>query len=449
MSAKITLIGAGSAIFSLNLIKDLCLTPRLGDSTVCLMDVNAARLDAAFTLCRRYAEEMGRKLSIEKTLYRQEALRGADFVINTALAGSHEHLREGWKVAQRHGYRFGGSLHVMHDEAFWINFYQLRLMESIVKDVLEICPGAWLVMVANPVLAGVTFLKRKYPSLKLVGMCHGYGGVFSLAARLGLEREHVTFEAPGVNHFVWLTQFRYKGRDAYPLIREWKEKEARSFWETCGPSAHEGRKAFDLFDRFGLFPIGDTATPGGGAWGWWYHVDAETEKSWGECPEWWYNDWYFPMLTENVKKIAAAAADTKVPVKTALPGAASDEPMIPLIEALACDVERVVIVNIPNDGDYLPGVPTDFEVEVPALVSARGVQGIHTTGLPKNIMAHILRDRIAPVETELLAYEHGERGLLENLLRMDPWTRSDAQVRGLVNDILALPYHAEMREHYR
>ena len=184
MGVKITLIGAGSAIFSLNLIKDLCLTPRLEGSTVCLMDINAARLESTYALCRRYAGELGRKLSINKTLDRREALRGADFVIYTALAGSHDHLREGWTVARRLGYRFGGSLHIMHDEAFWINFYQLRLMESIVRDVLEICPGAWLVMVANPILAGVTFLKRKYPSLKLVGMCHGYGGVFSLAARI-------------------------------------------------------------------------------------------------------------------------------------------------------------------------------------------------------------------------------------------------------------------------
>ena len=238
-------------------------------------------------------------------------------------------------------------------------------------------------------------------------------------------------------------------RGAYPLIRAWRERDGEAFWETCSPSSHEGRKAFNLLDRYGLFPIGDTATPGGGAWGWWYHIDEETEKSWGEDPDWWYNAWYFPMAQDTVKKIAAAAADGSVPVRNAFPGAASDEPMIPLIEAIACDVERIVIVNIVNDGEYLLGVPRDFEVEVPALVSARGVQGIRAAELPKCIMTHLWRDRIAPVETELLAYAQGDRGLLEDLVGMDPWTRSDAQARALVDDILALPYHAEMREHYR
>ena len=32
---------------------------------------------------------------------------------------------------------------------------------------------------------------------------------------------------------------------------------------------------------------------------------------------------------------------------------------------------------------------------------------------------------------------------------MDPWTRSEQQARDLLEDILALPYHKEMREHYR
>jgi translation elongation factor EF-Ts len=35
---KITIIGAGSAVFSLGLVRDLCLTPGLRGSTVCLME---------------------------------------------------------------------------------------------------------------------------------------------------------------------------------------------------------------------------------------------------------------------------------------------------------------------------------------------------------------------------------------------------------------------------
>ncbi len=39
MSVKISIIGAGSGMFSLNLVKDLCLTPNLLDSEICFMDI--------------------------------------------------------------------------------------------------------------------------------------------------------------------------------------------------------------------------------------------------------------------------------------------------------------------------------------------------------------------------------------------------------------------------
>ncbi|MCW4027645.1 MAG: hypothetical protein NWE76_09210, partial [Candidatus Bathyarchaeota archaeon] len=41
---KISIIGAGSATFSLSLVKDLCLTPNLQGSTVSFMDTNKQRL---------------------------------------------------------------------------------------------------------------------------------------------------------------------------------------------------------------------------------------------------------------------------------------------------------------------------------------------------------------------------------------------------------------------
>jgi alpha-galactosidase len=190
MPAKIALIGAGSAVFSLNLLRDLCLTPNLHDGLVCMMDINQERLDAVYQLCRRYADEVGVNLQLEKTLDRGQALQDADFVVNTALTAGHQRLRDGLAIGRRHGYRFGGSYHVMHDEAFWINFYQLRHMVSLTEDILTLCPNAWHVMVANPVLAATTYLGRTYPEAKVVGLCHGFSHVYQLAELLGYDREH-------------------------------------------------------------------------------------------------------------------------------------------------------------------------------------------------------------------------------------------------------------------
>jgi len=97
----------------------------------------------------------------------------------------------------------------------------------------------------------------------------------------------------------------------------------------------------------------------------------------------------------------------------------------------------------------VPGVPENFEVEVPALVSARGVQGIRTKALPSPILSRLLRDRVAPVEIELEAYAQGDRSLLHELIMLDPWTRSTDQASRLIDDILALPYHTSMSAHYK
>ncbi|MBZ0286740.1 MAG: hypothetical protein K8I30_03930, partial [Anaerolineae bacterium] len=401
---KISIIGAGSAVFSLRLLIDLCVTPNLAGSTISFMDIDEARLDAIHKLCSRYADEVGMKFTLEKTTNRREALEGADFVINTALAVGHERLRAGWDIARKYGYRIGGSLHVMHDEAFWINYYQLKLMDSVIQDVLSICPDAWYLQVGNPVLAGITHMGREYPQAKIVGLCHGFSAIYYIASKLGLEREHITFEIPGVNHFVWLTHFYYKGENAFPLLDKWIETEAAKHWETCGPSDTLGPAQIDMYKRFGVYPIGDTGTPGGGSWGYWYHTDDETETRWHESPDGWYKN-YFEYLARTIAKIRAVGDDTGSRVTDAYPPKASGEVMVPIIESITCDIPRVIIGNIPNTGSYVPGVPENFAVELPMLVSKRGIQGIQTHGLPPALTTHILHDYVSPIEVELEAYK--------------------------------------------
>ena len=144
-----------------------------------------------------------------------------------------------------------------------------------------------------------------------------------------------------------------------------------------------------------------------------------------------------------------ASKDSSLRVTEILPPRPSGEIVVPLIESIACDKPRILQVNVLNTGNLVPGIPQDFEVEVPALVNGGGIQGVRTLGLPKRVVAYALRDRVAPVEVELEAYESGDRDLLLQLLLMDPWTRSKSQAERLLERMLALPYHEDMRRHYR
>jgi alpha-galactosidase len=150
-----------------------------------------------------------------------------------------------------------------------------------------------------------------------------------------------------------------------------------------------------------------------------------------------------------VAEIARIGAIPNIRVTDHFPPKHSHESIIPMVEALICDTPRTIISNIPNQGGYVPGIPHDFQVEVPALVSRRGIQGIQTDGLPTAALAYVLRDCVVPVELELAAYTQHSRKLLLELIMTDPWTQSVEQANALIDDIAALPFHTALRDHYR
>ena len=446
--AKITILGAGSGTFALNMIRDLCLTPNLHGSSVCFMDIDEKRLDASYNMCVRLAREFQCDLHLTKTTSREEALLGAEYILNTILIGGYKGMTEGWEIAEKHGYHRGGSLHILHDEAFWINFHQLRMMEDILLDIKRICPDAWYLVVANPVLAGTTYLRRKYPEVKMIGLCHGTGMIRKILPALGMDHEDVTYTIPGVNHFVWLNEFTYKGENAFPILDKWIEEKSEEYFAQCKKSDYLGPKPVDLYKRYGVFPIGDTASPGGGTWGYEYHSDKETERAWGEDPYEWF-DGYFERSATRLAIIEKAAYDESASIKDLVECTKSNEPMIPIIEAFACGVEHTLVINVINDGEYVQGIPRDFSVEVPAICDGHGYKPLPTKPLPKPIIALALRDRVAPVETELAAYENHSKELLIDLVMMDPRSTSRKQAQALVEEILSLPSHEEMRRWYQ
>ena len=181
---------------------------------------------------------------------------------------------------------------------------------------------------------------------------------------------------------------------------------------------------------------------------WFYHSDPEIEAGWQEHPIDGWND-YFSWVIKNAEETQRIAADPAARVTEWLKPVHSGEVMIPIIESIACDIPRVLIGNLPNSGNFVPGIPNDFEVEIPIYFNAGGMQGIQTRPLPKPVIAYILRERVAPVELELAAYEKGSKDLLRQLILTDHWSQSTEQVNAFLDEILALPYHQEMREHYQ
>ena len=87
MARRFTFIGAGSFGFTRGLIRDILSFPAFRDSELCLMDISAERLDYIKTAVERIIQAGSYPARVTATMDREEALRGADGVICTILAG--------------------------------------------------------------------------------------------------------------------------------------------------------------------------------------------------------------------------------------------------------------------------------------------------------------------------------------------------------------------------
>lgn len=441
---KIGVIGAGSATFSLGLVKDLCLTENLAGSHVTFMDIDAERLEAVTRMAERYTAEIGSDLTFEQTTSREAAVTDADFVINTAAAQSHYHQVDMRAVYAKHGYYYRGP--------GFGSYYNFNLMMDVARDMERICPDAWLIQSGNPVFDGCTLMTRE-TGVKVCGLCHGHYGYYSIAHTLGLDVERIDFQAPGVNHCIWMTHFLYDGEDAYPLIDRWIEEEGPAYWASnVAERTHDiqmSRGAVHQYRLYGLFPIGDSPRIGN----WWYHTDIDTKK-------WWFGEPFGgpdthiarPVHVENLEKrleqIRQASQDPEAKMTDLFGTTKTREQQVPIIDALTNNVEGQFQVNVPNNG-AIAGIDDDVVVEVPAVINAKGIQPIQVGKLPRKIMLEQLMPMILKMEHGLEAYKSGDRSMLLWSALESGQTKSYKQAYAALEDIFRQKGNEEANAHFK
>src|SRR4051812_10228724 len=87
---RIAFIGAGSTVFTRNIVGDLLAIDELADSTTfALMDIDEARLRTSEVATRRLIEARGSSATVEATPDRRAALEGADFVVSSFQVGGY------------------------------------------------------------------------------------------------------------------------------------------------------------------------------------------------------------------------------------------------------------------------------------------------------------------------------------------------------------------------
>ncbi|MBA7676660.1 Alpha-galactosidase [subsurface metagenome] len=251
---KIVLIGAGSHVFTRHFVSDVLSYPKLRDSTITLMDIAKEPLDLITAFAKKLVEQHGFETQIESTTNRREALEGADYVLTTFEARGERETEADKELRGKYaiGIRESGGDSCVTPGGVFMALRHIPIILDICHDMEELCPDAWLLSYTNPVPA-VTWAVNDYTHIKNVGLCHSVQGTAARLARyLDVPFDEISYWAAGINHMAWYLELKWRGKDAYPLLRErFKDPEIYSGPDATvfGPDVVRA----EIFKAFGYF----------------------------------------------------------------------------------------------------------------------------------------------------------------------------------------------------
>lgn len=457
---QVTIIGAGSLRFALQLIGDMAKTPELTGISVVLMDINEERLNATWVLAQKYAQELGADMRFTKTSSLPHALEGADFVINTAAPAYPDRYELVTTIGERHGYYRGidsQEFNMVSTYSYVLcSYYDLQLALTIAQFMEQLCPNAWLLQTANPVFE-ITQLLTEHTKVKAVGFCHGFSGVYEVFRALDIPADTVDWQVAGVNHGIWLNRFVVQGENAYPLLDRWIAEKSQ-FWEPQSPwDVQLSPAVIDMYSFYGMLPIGDTCRNGT----WKYNYNLETKKKWygkfGGIDNEVERPRYHEELRRGRQKLIELAQEvqrdptlrlTQVYPELFSREKLSGEQHIPFIAAIAGYKKTRLILNVPNLG-VIQGIPDNVVVEIPVWVSKDTLEREPLEpDLTPRIKSMYLMPRILRMQWALEAFLSRDKRVLEEILVRDPRTKSFEQVQHVFQDIMALPENREMAQYF-
>lgn len=403
--AKIALIGAGSVVFAKNLICDILQNPALAASTICLMDIDAARLKVAKILAEKVVAQLNTPTKVEATMDLKEACTGARYVITMIQVGGYKPgTVTDFEIPKKYGLRqtiadtlgIGGI------------FRALRTMPELVKIGNSLrdygAPDPLYINYSNPMAMNMMAIDRvcKIPS---VGLCHSVQGTSrQLASYAGLPYEDVSYKVAGINHVAFFLEFKYRGQDAYPLL----------FRALENPQIFAADKVrFEMMRRLGYF------------------VTESSEHFSEYCPYFIHHgdevisEFGIP-LDEYIRRCESVIATWKDTEKRMLEDnkpiaiRKSIEYGSSIINSMETGEPIVIYGNIPNK-NLITNIPYDCSVEVPCLVDKQGIQPTYIGDLPPQLAA-LIRTNVNVQELTVQAFLTGEREYIYHAAMMDPHT---------------------------
>jgi alpha-galactosidase len=417
---RVVFIGAGSVVFTRQLVTDLVGYPGLDGLELVLHDIDPDRLAVAEGTARQVNERAGTHLVIRPEADRRRALEGADFVVNMVQIGGIDGTRKDLEIPARYGLKqtigdttgVGGVFRALRTFPF---------LSALAADMREVCPEAMLLNYTNPMAMNVWWLSVVAPELRAIGLCHSvYWSAHGLSALVGAPFERVRYRAAGVNHQAWLLEWSLDGEDLYPRLRE----------RIVADPELQRRVRVEMLERFGYYPT-ETSEHSSEYLSWFLRSPEQIEKYRIEPLQ------YLGISEANVQEFEDAKTSLAKGEELELEhGEGEYAPKI--INAITTGTSVEIHGNLPNRGliDNLPG---DAVVEVPVVVDGDGLHPQNMGTLPWGPASQNL-NYISVGRLTVEAARTGDPLLVRQAVLVDPNASSSVtpeQIWAMCNDLVA------------
>jgi alpha-galactosidase len=420
---KIAFIGAGSAVFTRNLVGDVLTHPELRDSTTfALMDIDPERLRTAEIVARRLIEAHGAAATVEATEDRRAALDGADYVVTSFQVGGYRPSTVvDFEVPKRSGLRqtIGDTLGV---GGIMRGLRTIPVLLDACRDLEELSPDALLLNYVNP-MAMLCWAVAEASRIRTVGLCHSVQHTAKqLAADLGLPAAELDYHVAGINHLAFFLELDHHGEDLYPALRA-----------VTPPATNRVRYA--LLEHFGYFVT-------------------ESSEHLAEYVPWFIKDGRadlierFNVPLDEYPRRCEAQGEEWSALRAALEGGGSlatrrsYEYGADIIRACETGEPFTFNGNVPNragDGGLLiDNLPADCCVEVPCVASSAGIEPRAVGALPRQLAA-LIQTNVNVQGLTVEAALTGRRDAVHQAAMLDPHTGAELaldEIRSLVDDLL-------------
>jgi alpha-galactosidase len=216
---KVTLMGAGSAVFSRQLMIDTLLIPELDSGCFALVDIDPVRLELAHQLAEKIIPMTGKKWSVEASTERRKVMGDSDYIINFIEVNGLQTVKLDHEIPMKYGIKQvigdtigpGGLFKALRTGPDWLD---------ILYDAEELCPDALVLNYTNP-MSILTLAALRATDMAVVGLCHSVQGTSEqLAKYADVPYEEMQWRCAGINHNAWFTELTHNDEDLYPRLKE-------------------------------------------------------------------------------------------------------------------------------------------------------------------------------------------------------------------------------------